>query len=324
MGMVSMTGDCTPATAPRARETSAPGALPPKGDGPILPPMSELSARLPDKPGARRAANEQAVQLAVAGRWREAAALNRELIARFGDDVEVYNRLGKAFTELGRIADARLVYEKALETDPTNAIARRNLDRLAQAKDDEGGAEPAAQMSRGLFIEEVGKAAVVRLEAGRPEALGALDAGDAVELEVKGNAVNAVAPGGTYLGMVEPRVGLRLARLLGGGNRYSAALVSTGDEPRIIVREEYQDPSQAGKVSFPKSSINEVRAYTRRDFLREDVDDLAGEEDGPAEENAPADEMPEEGWQETRIEYETEGEATANDDEEDDDDDELD
>lgn len=324
MGMVSMTGDCTPATAARARETSAPGALPLRGDGPILPPMSELSARLPDTPGARRAANEQAVQLAVAGRWREAAALNRELIARFGDDVEVYNRLGKAFTELGRIADARLVYEKALETDPTNAIARRNLDRLAQAKDDEGGAEPAAQMSRGLFIEEVGKAAVVRLEAGRPEALGALDAGDAVELEVKGNAVNAVTPGGAYLGMVEPRVGLRLARLLGGGNRYSAALVSTGDEPRIIVREEYQDPSQAGKVSFPKSSINEVRAYTRRDFLREDVDDLAGEEDGPAEENAPADEMPEEGWQETRIEYETEGEATVNDDEEDDDDDELD
>ena len=286
--------------------------------------MSELSAQFPDRPGARRAANEQAVKLAVAGRWREAAALNRELIARFGDDVEVYNRLGKAFTELGRVRDARLVYEKALEVDPTNAIARRNLDRLSQAKDEDAAAEPATQMSRGLFIEEVGKAAVVQLEAGRTDALGALDAGDAVELEVKGNAVNVVTPGGAYVGMVEPRVGLRLARLMGGGNRYSAALVSTGNSPRVIVREEYQDPSQAGKVSFPKSNINEVRAYTRRNFLREDVEDLADDEDGPAEASAPADQMPEEGWQETRIEYETEDGQTATDDEEDEDDDELD
>ena len=124
--------------------------------------MSELSAKVPDTPGARQSANEQAVKLAVAGRWQEAAALNRELIARFGDDAEVYNRLGKAFTELGRIKDARLVYERALAVDPTNAIAQRNLDRLAQAKEEAPAAEPTAQMSRGLFIEEVGKAAVGR------------------------------------------------------------------------------------------------------------------------------------------------------------------
>lgn len=286
--------------------------------------MSELSAKLPETPGARRAANEQAVKLAVAGRWQEAAAVNRELIARFGDDAEVYNRLGKAFTELGRIREARLVYERALEVDPTNVIAQRNLDRLDQVKDEGQAAEPAAQMGRGLFIEEVGKAAVVRLEAGRPDALGALDAGDPIELEVRGNAVNAVTPGGVYLGMVEPRVGLRLARLMDGGNRYSAALVSTGDPPRIIVREEYQAPSQAGKVSFPKSSINEVRAYTRRNFRREDVEDLTENEDGPADEGGAADELPEEGWQETRIEYETEDEAKAREAEDEDDDDELD
>lgn len=279
---------------------------------------------MPERPGARRAANEQAVKLAVAGRWKEAAALNHELIARFGDDAEVYNRLGKALTELGRIREARLVYEKALEVDPTNAIAQRNLDRLKQVKGEESGAEPAAQMSRGLFIEEVGKSAVIRLEAAPSDALGALDAGDPVELEVRGNAVNAVTPGGVYLGMVEPRVGLRLARLMDGGNRYSAALVNTGEETRIIVREEYQDPSQAGKVSFPKSSINEVRAYTRRNFLREDVDDLAEDEDGPADVGGAADELPEEGWQETRIEYETEDEAKAREAEDEDDDDEFD
>ena len=154
--------------------------MPLTGDSPILPPMSELSARLPDTPMARRSANEQAVKLAVAGRWQEAAALNRELIARFGDDAEVYNRLGKAFTELGRIREARLVYEKALAVDPTNAISQRNLNRLAQAKEEEPAAAPAApaaRMSRGLFIEDVGKAAVVRLEAGEAGGAGSARCG---------------------------------------------------------------------------------------------------------------------------------------------------
>ena len=268
---------------------------------------------------ARQSANEQAVKLAVAGRWREAAAVNRELIARFGDDAEVYNRLGKTFTELGRIREARLMYEKALSVDPTNAISRRNLKRLEQTKEEEPTSAPATQISRGLFIEDVGKAAVARLEAGRPDALGALDAGDPVELEVRGNAINAVTPAGVYLGMVEPRVGLRLARLIGGGNRYSAALVSTAEPPRIIVREEYQDPSQTGKVSFPRSSISDVRAYTRRDFRRENVEDLTDDEDGPTEKTPAADELPEDGWQETQIYEDDEGDTG-----EDEDDDELD
>ncbi len=306
--------DCTRATAattawPENAREERRGALPLHGRGPILPPMSDRSAQAPNTPGTRRAANEQAVKLAVAGRWREAAALNRLLIERFGDDAEVYNRLAKALTELGRIREARLVYGKTLELDPANAIAQRNLKRLAQTQEETAAAEPAAQMDRGLFIEDVGKAAVVRLEASPPKALDALDAGDAVLLEVQGNTVNAVTPNGAWLGIVEPRVGLRLARLMNGGNRYAAALVSAGEQPRVIVRETYQDPSQAGKVSFPKSNISEVRAYTRRNFRREDVDDLSDEEDGLARRTAAADELPEEGWTETRVDGDDEAAA---------------
>ena len=315
MGMLFMMGDCTPAPPPRDRSAGKArgerrGALPLRERGPILPPMNERSAPAPDPPGARRAAHEQAVKLAVAGRWREAAALNRQLLERFGDDTEVYNRLGKAFTELGRLREARRAYRKALELDPVNAIAQRNLKRMAQATG-QPAAEPAAQMNRGLFIEEVGKAAVARLEAVRPAALATLDAGDAVRLEAWGNAINALAPDGALLGIVEPRIGLRLARLMNGGNRYAAALVSGGEQPRIIVRETYQAPSQAGTVSFPRSSISGVRAYTRRNFLREDVEGWRDEEDGPAEQNAAVDDLPPEGWTETRLDGDDERSTAA-------------
>jgi hypothetical protein len=48
---------------------------------------------------ARRQA-EQARALAVAGRWEDAAQLNREILQNFPRDIDALNRLGKALTEL--------------------------------------------------------------------------------------------------------------------------------------------------------------------------------------------------------------------------------
>lgn len=227
--------------------------------------VDQLSAE--ERVRARKQAAEQSIKLAIAGRWKEAAALNRDIIERIGPDVEASNRLGKALTELGQIAEARKAYQDALRLDPANTIARRNLDRLASMQDT-AEAEPPQEIRSSAFIEESGKAATVTLQAVNARLLGPLDAGDPVQLEVKGNAVNVLDKKGSYLGMVDPRVGLRLARLIEGGNLYSAALVSTADPVRVIIREIFQHPSQIGKVSFPQSRDVGVRAYTRPGLLR--------------------------------------------------------
>ena len=77
--------------------------------------MSELSAKVPDTPGARRAANEQAVKLAVAGRWQEAAALNRELIARFGDDATAFSWIEDGRLPIPTIVTFRCTIEQVNE-----------------------------------------------------------------------------------------------------------------------------------------------------------------------------------------------------------------
>jgi len=47
-----------------------------------------------------------------------------------------------------------------------------------------------------------------------------------------------------------------------GGNKYSAAVVSSGEgSMTVIIREVYQDPSQAGRLSFPPRGLEEVRPY---------------------------------------------------------------
>ncbi|HNM77582.1 MAG TPA: tetratricopeptide repeat protein, partial [Tepidiformaceae bacterium] len=134
--------------------------------------------------------SDQAVKLAVSSRWLEAANLNRDYLRTFGDEADAFNRLGKALSELGQITEARQSYSRSLELEPTNTIARRNLDRLAGMTDTAAAAAAPSQLDTRLFVEETGTAAVARLQATDEKGASLLDAGDLVELQVQGNAVN--------------------------------------------------------------------------------------------------------------------------------------
>jgi hypothetical protein len=228
----------------------------------------------------RKQMSDQAVKLAVSSRWEEAVNANRDYLRMFGDESDVYNRLGKALTELGQITEARKAYGRTLELEPTNTIARRNLDKLAGMKDAAGAnVLPASQVDTRLFIEETGKATTATLQAVDAEQGATLDAGDLVELQVQGKAVNVHTKAGVYVGMIEPRVGLRLASLMSGGNRYSAAMVSVSGDLKVMIRETFQHPSQIGKVSFPQGRVNDVRGYTRRGLLRGEEMDFTDDDE---------------------------------------------
>jgi len=247
----------------------------------------------------RKQMSDQAVKLAISSRWDEAVSVNREFIRVFGEEAEAYNRLGKALSEVGQVSEARKSYGRSLEIEPTNTIARRNPDRLGTMRDSAASAAAPSQLDTRLFIEESGKAAVATLQAVNAETAALLDAGDLVDLQVQGNAVNVVNMSGEYIGMVEPRIGLRLSKMMEAGNQYSAALLATGDV-RVMIRETFQAPAMIGRVSFPQAvrSNAEVRAYTRKGLLRgedldygddDEADDTEEEETGWHDDNADMD-----------------------------------
>jgi len=229
----------------------------------------------------RRQRAEQAIQLALESRWKEAAALNRSLISMFPSDVDAYNRLGKASMEMGKYDDARMAYQRALELEPLNTIARKNLERLevrvkaAAAAQGEG----TRKMDPSLFIADTGKTGMAPLRAVAPEALGRLTAGDTVELRPQDNTLAVVTPNGEYVGRLEPKLGLRLLRLMDGGNRYVAAVASLSEQ-RVMIREIYQHPSQQGRPSFPATGGQPVRPYVKDRLVRRGLED---EEAAPEE-----------------------------------------
>jgi tetratricopeptide (TPR) repeat protein len=242
-----------------------------------------------DKAQSRRRQTDTAIQLARESRWEDAVAANRAILKTSPNDVDACNRLGKALMELNRYTDAKKAYRRALELDTTNQIAKKNLERLVTlAKKGIPQAE-TTQVDPTLFIEEMGKSAVTMLQQAAPETLAKLNAGDRVDLRSRNKTVVVETPKGEFIGTLEPKLRARLIRLIEGGNQYTAAVTSLStNECRIIIKETYQDPSQAGRPSFPTAVATEsLRPYTKERLgrygaqagstEREEDDDLAEE-----------------------------------------------
>jgi len=203
-------------------------------------------------------------------RWEEAVQTNRAILTVFPNDTDSHNRLGKALMELGRYNDAKKAYKKAIELDSTNQIAKKNLERLGiLAKS--GAAQPETTLvDPTLFIEEMGKTAVTTLLQPSADVLAKLNAGERLELRPKDKRLSAETPGGEYVGLIEPKLSARLLKLTDGGNEYTVAIASlSNNECKVIVKETYQHPNQAGRPSFPTAiRADSTRPYTKDSLLR--------------------------------------------------------
>ena len=227
----------------------------------------------------RRLRTEKAIQLAMQNKWQEAADVNRQILEHFPDDVDTLNRLGKALMELGQFAESRDQYARATKADPSNGIAAKNLVRLTKLAEEAAASPVAVQQAQrvdpSVFIEESGTTAVTDLvDRASFHAIATLTAGDKLTLKVEGGIVRLFGPGDVVVGQLEPKIAQRVMRLVEAGNRYSAAITSIDEQHvRVIIREEYRDPSMRSRPSFPTQSGPEIRPYTRDSSFRTDLED---------------------------------------------------
>lgn len=237
-----------------------------------------------EKARLRQRLSKEAIDLALQGRWEEAEAINRDIIEKFPSDVEAYNRLGRALTELGDFDGAKEAYLKALELAPENAIAKKNLARLTSLSESMAtlSSNPqktstskaqAPRVALDLFITEVGKAGVVNLHnVASVDVLVKMGFGDQVHLEARRQHLIVTNESGEYLGEVEPRQGLRLIKLMRGGNRYDTAILNVEeDKVQVLIKEVYQHPSQVGRPSFLVKATEHLRTRIKESLLRRGI-----------------------------------------------------
>lgn len=231
----------------------------------------------------------------MAGRWEDAAQLNREILQNFPRDIDALNRLGKALTELGQYDEALETYRTALAVEPQSGIAQRNVGKLEQlAEAVASGAVPmqpqrpeARPIEAGVFVEEVGKTYLTDLVRPSSNVLfTGISPADEVDLRVEGNEVLVFDQHDQRLGQLEPRIARRMVKMVEGGNRFKAYVVAlTGDTVRVILREVFRNPEARWRISFPRqATIAAPRPYLRETNLTELVPDVLYDLDEEEEE----------------------------------------
>ncbi len=252
-----------------------------------------------DRLRQKRSKSEQAISLAMKNRWDEAAQINREILELFPNEVDAYNRLGKALTELGKYGEARDAYARAVKLDPLNGIATKNLQRLGKLATDGGAAPPPTPVDPRLFIEESGKTTVTSItDTRRGDVLTKLSAGDQLQLARRGNQVVLADASGQEIGRIEPKLEQDLIRLLDLGNHYAVFVTSANDQSvHVIIRETHRSSAMGNRPSFRPSAAPEggFRSYTREGVLRYDLeeedddDDDLGDDEEEETETVPTD-----------------------------------
>jgi len=230
-----------------------------------------------------------AKQLALEGRWAEAVEVNRRIVELAPRDVAAHNRLGRALAELGQSAEAKQAYERALELDPSNQIAQRNVHRLEWLSTVSADAGPGVRPGTGrlradVFVEEVGKTYVTDLlRPAAPAQLARIFPGAELGLRLLDQTVEVVDASGTRLGQLDRQLSERIIEASQLGNRYRVFVVAlTGDTLRVILREVFRHPAHLDRPSFPRQAkIAAPRPYLREaEWIgREEGEELEEEEE---------------------------------------------
>lgn len=103
---------------------------------------------------------EEAIQLAVEGDWKQAIKVNKQVVKLGANTPAVFNRLGKAYSELEMWDKAIKSFEKALKADPINTVAQKGL---SNAKMDRKAGSKNLKAHQQTLLEDTSTSTIVKI-----------------------------------------------------------------------------------------------------------------------------------------------------------------
>jgi tetratricopeptide (TPR) repeat protein len=194
---------------------------------------------------------QKAILAAKKGAWDQAVAHNLSLLEIDSKDTGALNRLGVAYLQLHKPKLAREQFQKTLEIDRTNKIAKKHLDKI---KNKQAVITPAFVQQH--FIEEPGKTKTVALHRlASKDVLESITVGATCELKNK-NRYISVSVNGKYVGSLPEDLSFRLTKLIDTGNTYICAIRSCCNKScEVYIREKTRSKKNANTHSFPPNKI---------------------------------------------------------------------
>lgn len=210
---------------------------------------------------------QKAISAALAGNWKEAIKLNKQILKDNSKDVDSLNRLARAYSETGNIKKAKALAEKVLKLDPFNKIAEKALKKWKGVR---AGEIFSVNVSGGeAFLEEPGKTKILPLiHIGAPTVMSKLDPGEEVRLTLGSHRVSVVTPEGKYIGRLPDDLSARLRQLIKMGNEYQVLIKSVDPENvKVFIREVKRSEKLGDISSFPTEKIEYI-SFTPPELVR--------------------------------------------------------
>ncbi len=188
----------------------------------------------------------QAIKAAKDNDWKEAIALNQEILEHSQDNIAALNRLGFALLQLGKLRKASQVFNQVLKLEKHNPIAQKQLNNIKNK------IISSPQFQAQNFVEEPSKSKIISLSRlSNRQTLESLHVGQELSLRPKNRFISVETLTGVYIGSMPENISLRLSRLITSGNKYLCQLHSSSSHHcSIFVKEIYQSPVNAHKLSF--------------------------------------------------------------------------
>jgi len=201
---------------------------------------------------------QKAIANALKGKWKEALAINVEILNKSPNDIDALNRLARAYSELGDFAKAKKITKQVLKIDRYNKIAQKGLEKWKNLK--KGETTKSGKISATLFLEEPGKTKIINLlNISSQKTLAKIDSGDELEFNLHGHKVSVITKDSAYIGKLPDDVGAKLKKLIKMGNKYKVLAKSIKpNEVKVFVKEIVNTPKTANIPSFSTEKINYI------------------------------------------------------------------
>lgn len=230
------------------------------------------------------AITQQSISAALSGNWKEAVDLNEQLIDADPKNIDAYNRLGRAYFELGNLAKSKKAFENTLLADPYNQIAAKFIARIEIIRK-KGNKKSSfkilnnqshiqsSSINGDLFIEEPGKTKLISLlKVAEPQKLSLLSPGMTVDLVQKNRGISITDCNGNYLGVLPDDLSSHLLSLIKGGNKYQACIKnSKNNSLSILIRETFCSAKFKNQPSF-LDHLNNSQTYSSNNIIIQNDD----------------------------------------------------
>lgn len=230
---------------------------------------------------------QQAIDAAINSQWDAAVELNKQILKIEEENVDSCLRLGFAYLQLKKNAEAKKFYNKVLRNQPQNQVALENLERLKimGLRDSINRAGGNAHLDPNLFLEVTGKTKSVSLvNLGQKKMLASLTVGMEVELKDKKRRVEVRTLKGEYIGSLPDDLSKRLISFLKAKSTYrSFVQEATLARVLIFIQEVKKGSRVANYISFPANIQTNLEQLDQQ--IQKDIDDPAEPEEDEAAEN---------------------------------------